>query len=167
MTPVEQIFAWIEHTPLSQWVRGDWLLAFPTILTLHTIGMGIVAGIGAITALRVLGFPAAVPPAAMEKFQPVFWAGFAVNAASGVLLFIGYPYKAATNPLFYVKLSCIALGIYLAVRIRNEVLRAGVIPPHAKILASLSIAAWVSAIAAGRLLAYTYTWLLVGLKPGF
>ena len=36
---------------------------------------------------------------------------------------IGYPYKAFTNPLFYVKLSLIALAIYLVVKIRNEVLR--------------------------------------------
>ena len=95
---------------------------------------------------------------------------------SGVLLFMGYPYKAATNPVFYVKLSCIALGIYLARKIHNEVLSA----PYAGgpaiaiamsrqtiMLARLSIFAWVGAITAGRLLAYTFTWLRVGIPGGF
>ena len=91
---------------------------------------------------------------------------------SGTLLFVGYPYKAFTNPLFYVKLSLIALAICLVVKIRNEVLRSpqGNIPAgtrRAKTLAAVSLASWMGAIAAGRFLAYTYTWLRVGMPGGF
>ena len=176
MTPFEQVFDWIEHTDISLWVRGPSYLAFPLILTIHTIGMGFVAGIGSIIAIRVLGFPPNVPLASMEKFYPAFWIGFAMNATSGVLLLLGYPYKAATNPVFYVKLSCIALGIFLAVKIRNEVLRAPyangpaaviAVPRHAIMLARLSLFSWIGAITAGRLLAYTFTWLRVGIPGGF
>ena len=35
MTGIEQFFDWLEHTGLSLWVRGDSMLAFPTILTIH------------------------------------------------------------------------------------------------------------------------------------
>ena len=42
------------------------------------------------------------------------WAGFWVNAVSGVLLLIAYPTKALTNPLFYVKLVLIAIGLGIA-----------------------------------------------------
>jgi len=176
VTPFEQIFDWIEHTDISLWVRGDSYFAFPLILTIHTIGMGFVAGIGSFIAIRILGFPADVPLAPLQKFYPVFWLGFAMNATSGVLLWLGYPYKAVTNPVFYVKLSFIALGIYLAVRIRNEVLRAPyangpaaaiAMPRHAIMLARLSVLSWVGAITAGRLLAYTFTWLRVGIPGGF
>lgn len=73
--------------------------------------------------LRLLGVAPGVPLSALEKFYPVLWAALALNFASGVLLFIGYPYKAATNPLFYVKLGLIAAAIYLAVRIRHSILR--------------------------------------------
>jgi hypothetical protein len=78
--------------------------------------------------------------------------------------------------VFYVKLCFIALGIYLAVRIRNEVLRAPyadgpaaaiAVPRHAIMLARLSLLSWVGAITAGRLLAYTFTWLRVGIPGGF
>jgi hypothetical protein len=176
VTPFEQVFDWIEHTDLSLWVRGDSYFAFPLILTIHTIGMGFVAGIGSFIAIRILGFPADVPIAPLQKFYPAFWLGFAMNAASGVLLWMGYPYKAVTNPVFYVKLCFIALGVTLAVKIRNEVLRAPyaaggaaaiAMPRHAIMLARLSVVAWVGAITAGRLLAYTFTWLRVGIPGGF
>ena len=86
MTPVEEFFSWIEHTALSQWVVGESLLAFPLILSVHTIGMGLVAGFGFAMGVRILGYAPGVPVAALEKFYPVFWIAFAANAASGVLL---------------------------------------------------------------------------------
>ena len=95
---------------------------------------------------------------------------------SGSLLLIGYPYKAFTNPLFYVKLSLIALAIYLVVKIRNDVLRdrqdrkqraEPSMWKRAKFLAGLSLASWMGTIAAGRFLAYTFTWLRVGIPGGF
>lgn len=176
MNWVERAFEWIENSDVSLWVRGPSVWVFPLILVFHTIGMALVAGIGGMTGLRILGFPPNVPLSAMEKFYPAFWIGLAMNAASGVLLLIGYPYKAVTNPVFYLKLSCIALGIYLAVKIRREVLGAPyaagssaavAIPSHAIALGWLSIFAWAGAITAGRLLAYTFVWLRVGIPGGF
>lgn len=172
MTPIEEFFSWIEHTALSQWVVGESMLAFPLILSVHTVGMGLVAGFGAAMGLRLLGYAPGVPVAAMEKFYSVFWAAFAANAASGVLLLAGYPYKAATNPDFYIKLSLIALGVYLTVKIRREILlspdaNAAAASPHARRLALMLMATWLGAILSGRLLAYTFKWLRVGIPGGF
>jgi hypothetical protein len=124
MTPVEQFFDWLEHTDISLWVRGESLFAFPFILVLHTIGMGFAAGTGAAVALRILGVAKNVPLSALANFYPVLWLALALNAASGVMLFLGYPYKAASNPVFYVKLALIGLGLALAVKIRAAVLAA-------------------------------------------
>ena len=175
MTPVESFFDALEHTDLSLWVRGESLLAFPLILTVHTIGMGFLAGTGAAIDLRILGFAKRVPLPALAKFYPVLWLALAANFVSGVLLFIAYPYKAFTNPVFYVKLSFIALAVVLMVKIRRDVLFVfyDQAPPgsslwrHAKQLAFASLFCWVGAITAGRLLAYTYTWLHVGIPGGF
>ena len=170
MTPIEQAFDWLEHTDLSLWIRGESLFAFPLILTVHTIGMGFLAGTSWAIDLRILGLARGVPIAALEKFFPVLWAALIANFISGTLLFIGYPYKAASNPVFYLKLSFIALAVYLVVRVRNAVLRAPVaqaVSRHAVTLAALSLASWLAAITAGRLLAYTFTWLLVGIPGGF
>jgi hypothetical protein len=116
-----------------------------------------------------------VPLGRLDLFYPVMWVALAANVVSGTLLLIGYPYKAFTNPLFYVKLALIALAVYLVVKIRDEVLRNPQAdkPPtatawrHARILAGLSLASWMGLIAAGRFLAYTHTWLRVGLPNAF
>jgi hypothetical protein len=176
MTPTEQVFDWIEHTELSLWIVGSDMLAFPTILTVHVLGTGFLAGTSAAIALRILGVARQVPLALLELFYPILWVALTANVVSGTLLFIGYPYKAFTNPLFYVKLLLIGLAVYLVVKIRNEVLRGpqGDEPPadaaalrRARFLACLSIACWMSAIAAGRFLAYTHSWLRVGLPADF
>ncbi len=172
MTPIEEFFYGIEHTALSQWVVGESMLAFPLILSVHTVGMGLITGIGVAISLRILGFAPGVPVSALEKFYPFFWAAFAANAASGVLLLAGYPYKAATNPDFYIKLTLIALGVYLTVKIRRDVL----LSPNANSVAStasarrlalLLMAVWFGTILSGRLLAYTFKWLRVGIPGGF
>ena len=174
MTGIEQFFDWLEHTGISLWVRGESLLAFPAILTVHTIGMGFLAGTNWAIAARILGVAPGVPVNVLERFYPVIWTAFAANAISGVLLFLGYPYKAVTNPVFYAKLSFIAIGIVLVLKIRNEVLRPVLAPGgeaafahRAKRLAVVSIISWAGAITAGRLLAYTFHWLRVGIPGGF
>jgi hypothetical protein len=172
MTPIEQVFDGIEHTELSLWMRGDSMLGFPLVLSVHTIGMGFLAGTSSAIGLRILGVARGVPVAALEKFYPVLWLALAANFVSGILLFIAYPYKAFTNPDFYIKLSLIAVAVTLAIVIRNRVLRRPdadsiAASPYARRLAALSIAAWLGAILSGRLLAYTFTWLRVGVPGGF
>jgi hypothetical protein len=176
VTPVEQAFDWLEHTDLSMWVRGDSMLAFPAILTVHVLGTGFLAGTSSVIALRILGFARQVPLGLLAKFYPILWVALAGNVVSGTLLLIGYPYKAFTNPLFYVKLTLIALAIYLVVKIRNDVLRdpqngkqreETSMWKRARFLAGLSLASWMGTIAAGRFLAYTFTWLRVGVPGGF
>ena len=104
------------------WVRGELMLAFPTILSVHTLGMGFLAGTSAGMDLRLLGVANRVPLSELVKFYPVMWLALAVSFTSGTLLLIGYPYKAFTNPVFYVKLTLIAVAVYLIVRIRRQVL---------------------------------------------
>jgi len=154
------------------WVRGPSLLVFPLIVSAHTLGMGFLAGTSAGIDFRILGVAKRVPLPALQKFYPIMWAALTVNFISGTLLLIGYPWKAVTNPVFYVKLSMIALGVYLVVKIRQEVLNQpglddNKVKRRAKLLAWASLLAWGSAILAGRLLAYTYTWLEVGVRGGF
>ena len=103
----DPFLAWVESTALSQWVVGSpSMFAFPGILTLHAIGMGFAVGISAALDLRILGVAPRVPLRELRSFLPILWAGFWLNAASGVLLLIGYPTKSLTNWDFYVKLNC-------------------------------------------------------------
>jgi len=167
---VDTFLAFIESSALSDWIRGsESMFAFPAIITLHTIGMGFLAGGSAVIDLRILGVAPHVPLKSMGRFLPVLWLAFAVNAASGTLLLIAYPTKALTNPVFYVKLCLIALAVTIVYRIGTVVLRAPdpdlkPIAAKAKTLAVVSLMTWIGLITAGRLLAYTHKWELLGVR---
>jgi len=160
---VNEFFVWLETTPFSMWIRDSpSVLAFPTILTLHTVGMGIVAGLSAAVDVRILGVAPGVPLSETQRFRPFLWFGFWLNAVTGVLLLVGYPTKALTNPLFYVKLALIAMAVAVQLAIERRVLRhpnvdVEGVPKRGKFLAAVSLGCWAAAIAAGRLLAYTYS----------
>ena len=158
---IDPFLIWLESTALSQWVVGsESMLAFPGILALHAIGMGFAVGICLALDLRILGVAPGVRIAEMRRFVPVVWAAFWLNAVSGVLLLIGYPTKALTNPVFYLKLLLIGVGLWLFRRIGRRVFddagdeRAQ--SPLVQRLAIFSLVCWVGAITAGRFLAYTY-----------
>ena len=158
---IDPFLIWLESTALSQWVVGsESMFAFPGILALHAIGMGFAVGICLALDLRILGVAPGVRIAEMRRFVPVVWAAFWLNAVSGVLLLIGYPTKALTNPVFYLKLLLIGVGLWLFKRIGRRVFddagdeRAK--SPLVQRLAIISLVCWVGAITAGRFLAYTY-----------
>src|SRR5713226_6431971 len=89
---MDPFLGFIEDGALSNWIRGsDSLFAFPAIITLHTIGMGFLAGGSAAIDLRILGFAPGISLKAMGRFLRLLWLAFAVNAVSGVLLLIAYP----------------------------------------------------------------------------
>jgi hypothetical protein len=184
--------SWLESTQFSTWMReSPSVFAFPAILSCHTVGMGLVAGINAALALRILGVAPGVPIQEMKRFLPLMWFGFWLNAVSGVALLIAYPTKALTNPDFYLKLALIAMAVALVKPICRRVFRepfdeavtasassldvtlgtpgaarvttAGrVTTGNVRMLAVASIVCWFGAITAGRLLAYTYTRLMQG-----
>jgi len=158
-------FSGVESSWLSVWVReAPTMLAFPTIIALHAIGMGLLVGANIAMDLRVLGFAPRVPLAVLETLFPVLWFGFWLNAASGVLLLLAYPTKALTNPLFYAKLALIGLALAVTLVIRKRILNKPQledtpVSARGKLLAGASLALWAAAISAGRVLAYTYTHL--------
>jgi len=160
-------FRLIEHSSLSIWLReSPSLLAFPGVLTAHTMAMGFLAGISVLVGVRLLGFPPELPIPAMERLFPVLWLSFSVNVVTGVLLVVAYPTKAMTNPLFYVKLVLVACGVGSIPAIRRYVVHSSdveprVTAPKGRLLAATSIALWAAIIIAGRLLPYTYSRLFV------
>lgn len=158
---------WLESTAFSVWIReSPSVFAFPAILSCHTIGMGLVAGINGAIALRILGVAPQVPLEEMKRFLPIMWFGFWLNAVSGVVLLIGYPTKAVTNPVFYLKLGLILIAVILVKRIAGRIFRGpapGTVATSGSVkrLAVGSLVCWAGAITAGRLLAYTYTRLMM------
>jgi hypothetical protein len=158
---MDPFFAWVEQTAYSLWVReAVTMWAFPFMLILHAIGMGLLAGIHIAISFRVLGVAKSISLPAMRSFFPYLWFGLAINVYSGVSLLMAYPAKALTNPLFYVKMSLIAVALVTLRWMQRNVFGES-LPAAATRVAILAIFCWVAAIFAGRWLAYTYSVLTV------
>jgi hypothetical protein len=163
---MDPFFFWLESTALSVSIReSQSVFMFPGILSAHAIGMALAAGICAALALHVLGVGAGEPAKELRRFIPLMWAGFVLNAASGVLLLIGYPTKALTNPVFYLKLSLIGFGLWASMAINRRMFHDSTpessrASPQTRLLAVASLVCWAGAVVSGRLLAYTHSRLL-------
>jgi hypothetical protein len=107
-----------------------------------------------------------LPLVPLRRFFRLVWIGFWLNMASGAFLLIAYPTKALTNPLFYLKLVLIALGVWVLIRIERECLvdEAAISSRLAakRPLVLLMLGAWLGVLALGRSLAYTASYILYG-----
>jgi hypothetical protein len=154
---------WLSRTGPAVWGReSESIWAYPTILFLHTLGLGVLVGFTTAIDFRVLGFSSRLPLAPMGRFFRFVWIGFWINALSGTMLLIMTPAKLA-NPTFIVKMACIGLGVLTMLWIDREVFRPrqvtgadGVTEASTlgRVLAASSLLWWTGAIVAGRLTAY-------------
>jgi hypothetical protein len=157
---MHNFLAYLEGLQFSQWVKdAPTIWAFPTILVLHTIGMGIVAGGATMLSLILLGFWPSAPIKPFGRVFPYLWAGFWLNAVTGTMMLIADATTKLTMLDFYIKMACVLTGIFLLVKMKRKVfedpqLDHGPLPGQAKTLAWASLACWWGAITAGRLMAY-------------
>jgi hypothetical protein len=150
----------IEASGISTWVRESRsLLAYPMVLTLHTLGLSIIVGTSVVVDLRLLGFGAHIPLKPLKTLFPIMWFGFAVNAFSGLLLLARAATTVGISGVFWTKMALIVVSMWVLTRIKHKVfddvlVDARPIPNDARVLAYASILLWAAAITAGRLMAY-------------
>lgn len=149
----------LESSGAATWLReSNTIWAYPTVLTLHTVGLALLVGANATLDLRLLGFGRSIPLPVMQQAFPVMWTGFWINALSGAFLFAADATTKGSTRLFVTKLGLVALGVVVIVATRRAAFGNGAATAGAsglaKGLAVLSLAIWVAAITAGRLMAY-------------
>ena len=150
---------WIDATALSTWLKeSPSVWAFPTVLTLHTTGMGVLVGASYVFDLRLLGIGRNVPLSSYRWVFPTLAVGLGVNIVTGILLFIKDPTHWGTAFPFFVKMGLVSASAATVVPMRSLVLASGAeqrdVSSNMRLLAIASILAWSGAITAGRLLAY-------------
>jgi hypothetical protein len=152
------VFRALQDSAFTDWFLGsDSIWAYPTVLTLHTVGMAMLVGASVVIALRLLNVGAAIPPVRLLSLYRVIWTGFAINLASGLVLFVTEAADRAKDPVFYIKLASIAFALWVGILIRRRIagVPAGAVPrAPARGLAAASLSLWTLAIVAGRLMAY-------------
>jgi hypothetical protein len=130
-------------------------LLYPAANILHVLG---VMGFFAVVAVMDLALLRALPPAAARRvlaaFQPFAAVLLVLVAATGLVLFAPEAVAIAGNPAFQAKLALLGLGLAnvivnaWALRERGE--GSGLV----QLTAGLSLIAWLSVAALGRLIAY-------------
>ena len=149
----------IEELSFSTWVRESGFWGYATILFAHVVSLGVVAGSAFVINLRLLGLPAGMPVKPLERLFPFMWWGFIVSAITGTPLLMQDATTKMINPVFYIKMVLIGIGLLLLRLIRTRVfhhpaLDQGPLPAGARGLALASLVCWLGVIVAGRLMAY-------------
>jgi hypothetical protein len=158
----------LEQSSLSTWLReSPSVFGFYFILVFHTIGLALVVGPSAAIDLRLLGVAPEIPLPPLRSWFNLIWLGLTINVASGIFLVLAYPSKAFTNPDFYLKLTLVGFAIWNLQRMKRQVfddssLTESVMLVKGRTLAVWSLVLWAGVITAGRLLAYTCSYIVYG-----
>ena len=142
----------IDQSSVAIWIRESGVLyGYPLILFLHTLGLSTLVGLSSAINLRLLGFAPGIPLASLDRLFRLMWAGLALTAATGILLFVADATRHASNPAFLVKLVFVALAVTALALIWKRVFRS---QQSGRMLAAASLACWFGALTAGRMMAY-------------
>jgi hypothetical protein len=161
MALAHPMLEWLKYTPVGVFVR-DSTWAFPTLQSLHFIGMSMLVGVVGAIDLRVLGVARGLPIHPLHRLLPVAFIGFGINLITGIFFFCHDPYVYAFNVSFRLKMLLIlvaglnALWFRLGVFIDVDKWGPGIEASRlAKVISALSILVWFGVIMAGRFIAFT------------
>jgi hypothetical protein len=146
-------------SPVAAVMRTAW--AWPIAESLHFLGLCLLVGAIGTFDLRLLGVARRVPIAAVHRFIPWGLAGFALNIMTGTLFILTEPDQYIYNPSFHFKLLFMTIGglnaatFYLTSYRRVFAPGAPLdAPRRAKVIAAISLCAWLGVITGGRLLTF-------------
>jgi hypothetical protein len=155
--------AWMQASALGHFMResGPWTYAIVNLA--HVLGIATLFGSILVLDLRLIGVGRRVPLAAVSAaVVPVATAGFILAATTGVGLLATKATEYVCNPFLLIKFPAIALGLVnVAVFKRSRAWQAHVIRDLSDaeqrvlaIMGGLSLLCWLTAITAGRMIAY-------------
>lgn len=138
------------------------LYLYPAIEIVHIIGFVFLVGTAVMFDFRLLGLSKTISVQSLSKhLLPWSRASLLLIIPSGVLLFITNAKSLSEDPVFLIKLFCIALAGINALLFHRTVFKTvsnwdiGCKSPlKARFNAIVSIILWLMVIACGRLLAY-------------
>jgi len=154
---------WLEGTSLGDLMRTSGVWAYGVVNLAHILGIATLFGGVLVLDLRLLGLWSQVPLSALEKPAVALAScGFVLAIASGVSLITTNATEYLGNPFLVVKFTAIGLGLVnvIAAQKLPAWRQRAVVPltPRARAtlaaIGATSLACWVTAIAAGRMVGY-------------
>jgi len=160
---LEALLVWLEGSALGQLMRTSGVWAYGVVNLFHILGVATLFGSVLALDLRLLGLWRRVPLAALERPTLTLAAcGFALAACSGVALISTNGTEYIGNPFLTIKLSAIGLGLanIAAVQFLPAWRTRASEPLGSRqrfalgVVGATSLACWVGAVAAGRMIGY-------------
>ena len=129
-------------------------IAYPALEVVHIVGIALLLGSLVLLELRVWGLSAALDMNVLARLSiAVSLTGFALIAASGLLMFAANPAELLSNRAFLLKLGLVTLAgtNALVFHGRGGLQRCDTV---ARAQTLVSTALWIAAIICGRWIAY-------------
>jgi hypothetical protein len=146
-------------TAVATMMKTAW--GWPLVESVHFMGLCLLAGSIFLFDLRLVGIGRRIPIGALHKLIPWGLLGFALTIASGSLFVLTEPDQYIYNPSFHIKLLFLAIAglnagmFYLSSYRQVFTAQASLNAPlRAKVIAAISLSAWVTVIVAGRLITF-------------
>jgi len=147
------------ESAIAEFMRTAW--AWPIVESLHFIGLCMLVGAIGAFDLRLLGVARRVPIEAVHRLVPWGILGFVLNVTTGTMFVLTEPDQYIYNPAFHLKLAFILIAgvnanLFYLTSFRQAFgptprLDA---PRRAKIIAAVSLCAWMTVIVSGRMITF-------------
>ncbi len=157
------ILQWLESSVLGHLMRdtGPWTYAIVNLA--HLLGIAALFGTVLLLDLRMLGLWRRLPLVTLTTIgAPLAGAGFMLAVTSGLGLLSANASDYVGNPFMLIKFPAIALGAANAVIMQRTAAWRAL--PHRQttraedrtlaVLAAISLASWLTAVTAGRMVGY-------------
>jgi hypothetical protein len=152
---------WLKGTTLS-WAMLHYVWVWPACQIIHFIGLVLLVGIVGVFDLRMLGLGKGLSPALLHKLLPWAITGFGLNVVTGFMFYSGDPFQYVNNPAFHFKMIFIIVSGLNALYFEASGLHSRVAllgpsddaPLQAKIVAGVSLTAWVAVMYLGRMMPF-------------
>jgi hypothetical protein len=147
------------HSPVRTMMQSAW--AWPIAESVHFVGLCLLVGAIGSFDLRLLGVARRVPIAAMHRLVPWGLLGFALNVTTGLLFVLTEPDQYIFNVSFHIKLLFLAIAgvnasLFYLTSYRRVFGAAATLeaPRRAKLIALVSLCAWMTVIVCGRMITF-------------
>lgn len=160
---MRNFLSWMEMSTLGHFMRESGVWTYGVVNLGHILGVASLFGSTLIIDLRLLGCWRRIPLAAVASATvPVAAVGFSIAAATGAGLLATKATEYLSNPFLLIKFPAIALGLInvLALnllpawRARGERELSRREDRQLAVMGGVSLACWLTAISAGRMIAY-------------
>ena len=158
-----EFMAWLQSSALGHAMRESGVWTYGLVNLVHILGVASLFGAILVLDLRLLGLWRKVALAAIsEPVVPVATMGFVIAVISGVCLLATKATDYVSNPFLYIKFPAIFLGLLNVIvlsfssawkehKVRELSQRE---QSRLAVFGGISLICWITAITAGRMIAY-------------